>query len=138
MKEISIKNIEILTDLAPALQQFKALVLPGKITYCGVKSLKSCIEQLKTYDESRMQVLNLFAKKGPDGKPVQKFEGGQAMFDFENDADKEDANKQIEEILKMDVSVKIYPVLMSDLKQVNISGELLERLIAREFIIDDL
>lgn len=140
MKEITIRNIEILTDLAPALQQFKSITLPGAITYCGIKSLKSCTDQLKIYDDARMQILNLFAKKDPEGNPVQVIDKGtqQPMFDFENEQEREKANKEIGDILNVEVQIKIKQVKMSDLKQVNINGELLERLISREFIIDDM
>jgi len=137
-KTISIANIEILTDLAPALQLFKAITLPGAVTYCGVKSLNACTQKLLEYDKDRMEILNRYCKKDEAGNSVKIITDGKEWFDFNDDENKEKANIEIQACLERKVSFEIRQVRMSDIKQISISGELLERLIERQFIIDDL
>jgi hypothetical protein len=134
-KTIEIKNIEILTDLMPTLNELKSVKMSGKTVLKVVKSINSIIRDMEIYDNKRKEVLDKYAEKDGNGMALTENINNSLSYKFANDETKALAEKEVMEIMEKVVSITIFPVSTKDIEEIKgVTPEVIARLMRWEFI----
>jgi|Laugresbdmm110dd_1035094.scaffolds.fasta_scaffold123982_1 hypothetical protein len=134
-KTIEIKNIEILTDLMPTLNELKSVKMSGKTVLKVVKSINSIIRDMEVYDNKRKEVLDKYAEKDENGMALTENINNSLSYKFANDETKALAEKEVMEIMEKVVSITIFPVSTKDIEEIKgVTPEVIARLMRWEFI----
>lgn len=134
-KTIKIKNIEILTDLMPTLNELKSVKMSGKTVLKVVKSINSIIRDMEVYDNKRKEVLDKYAEKDGNGMALTENINNSLSYKFANDETKALAEKEVMEIMEKVVSITIFPVSTKDIEEIKgVTPEVIARLMRWEFI----
>lgn len=134
-KTIEIKNIEILTDLMPTLNELKSIKMSGKTVLKVVKSINSIIRDMEVYDNKRKEVLDKYAEKDENGMALTENINNSLSYKFANDETKALAEKEVMEIMEKVVSITIFPVSTKDIEEIKgVTPEVIARLMRWEFI----
>jgi hypothetical protein len=134
-KTIKIKNIEILTDLMPTLNELKSVKMSGKTVLKVVKSINSIITDMEIYDNKRKEVLDKYAEKDGNGMALTENINNSLSYKFANDETKALAEKEVMEIMEKVVSITIFPVSTKDIEEIKgVTPEVIARLMRWEFI----
>jgi hypothetical protein len=134
-KTIKIKNIEILTDLMPTLNELKSVKMSGKTVLKVVKSINSIITDMEVYDNKRKEVLDKYAEKDENGMALTENINNSLSYKFANDETKALAEKEVMEIMEKVVSITIFPVSTKDIEEIKgVTPEVIARLMRWEFI----
>lgn len=134
-KKIQISNMELLTDLAPALNQIKDIKMSGKITVRVVKTMNNIFAALRDYDNLRKAALEKYAAKDENGKFVIENENGESVYKF-NDADaKKNAGEAAMIIAQEKVDLLVFPITEDDVESIEgITADTIGRLVKWDFV----
>lgn len=134
-KTIEIKNIEILTDLMPTLNELKSVKMSGKTVLKVVKSINSIIRDMEVYDNKRKEVLDKYSEKDENGMALTENINNSLSYKFANDETKALAEKEVMEIMEKVVTITIFPVSTKDIEEIKgVTPEVIARLMRWEFI----
>lgn len=117
---MKLSNRKILEDIN-ALRMISQKQLPVKISYFVAKNMTKIERELKIYEKERRKLLEKYAERDEDDQFV--VEDGKIQI-----ADIDNWNKDIEELLDIEVDVKIHKLKLEDLLNANIDiapGELI-------------
>jgi hypothetical protein len=128
-----IKNMDIIMDYLPALQELKAMRTGTRIAYNAVKSEKQAREAAKDYDTARLSLLEAACTKGEDGKPAIK----DGNYQFDSDEVKKNMEDQIRLLAESEAEVEVWPVNFEEVQPLkDMTGNLLDRLMRYGFIVE--
>jgi len=133
---MQLKNSEVL-DIAAALSIITpqpGIFVPAALKLRRLR--KELIKEQETIDEMRIDLLKLHCTKDEEGTPVMKTVEGQQSYDIPEDA-LEVFNKEFQQLLEETVEVNIEPFSASRLDNVQVSVNMLDRLIDIGILLDD-
>jgi hypothetical protein len=134
-KKIKIKNIEILTDLMPTLNELKAVKMPGKVVLKVVKSINALLEQMNGYDELRKKVLDKYAEKADNGEVLTEIVNNTLVYKFSDEETKKKAEEEVMEVMNSEIEVLVYEIYDKEIEEIEgITPEVVARLIKWELI----
>jgi len=110
MMNIKISNAELLNALVPGLQELAAVRTNGKIAYNVAKTLKSCDIAVSAFNDQKKLVLEASCEKDEAGKA--KIEKNEYLF--ATPEDKEKAIQDINDLIKTEIDLDIYPIDIAD------------------------
>ena len=129
--KVKLTNMQIISELAPALSELKTMRTPGNVTIATVRTFGECEKAVKDYETARISILNNFCKK-ENGKPVIK----DNQYQFDSPEDKASAEAEIRKIVETEVELDVHQVSSTVFEKVEISGNLYEVLVRYQFIDD--
>lgn len=129
MKQIKLTNSKILSsvNLISAVTQKQ---LPVRSAYAIAKNIKVINDEIKNYQEMRTKIIDENSKKDDTGKPV-KDKTGNPIIDDEN---KDKFQKEMQELLDIEVELNIMQFKLDNLGAVNFSVSELESI---DFMLED-
>lgn len=134
-KKIQITNMELLTDLAPALNQIKDIKMSGKITVRIVKTMNNIFEALRAYDSLRKASIEKYALKNDDGRFAIDTENGESVYKFQDEEAKKNAGEAAMLIANEKIDLMIFPISEEDVESIEgITVETIGRLVKWEFV----
>lgn len=127
--------MELLTDLAPALNQIKDIKMSGKITVRIVKTMNNIFEALRAYDSLRKASIEKYALKNDDGRFAIDTENGESVYKFQDEEAKKNAGEAAMLIANEKIDLMIFPISEEDVESIEgITVETIGRLVKWEFV----
>lgn len=123
-----LSNREIIENIN-ALRGLSQKQLPIKVSYFVAKNISKIENELKVYEKERQKLLDKYAEKDDNGNMV--LEGNNIKIE-----DTDNWNKDIQELLDIEVDVKIHKLKRDDLLNANIDITPNE-LISIDYMIDE-
>lgn len=109
---MKLSNRKIIENIN-ALRMISQKQLPVKISYFVAKNMAKIERELKIYDQERKKLLEKYAEKDEDGQFIVE-DGNIKIADIDN------WNRDIKELLDIEVDVKIHKLKLEDLLNANI------------------
>jgi hypothetical protein len=129
-----ITNLQILSELAPALAELKTMKLPGSVTIAAVRAFNECQKKAQEYEDARMAILKAHCAKDEEGKPKIK----DNQYEFDNEEAKKNVEAEIKKVAEGIVSIDITAVDSKVFERIEITGNLYEVLARYGFINDSV
>jgi len=134
-KKIKIKNIEILTDLMPTLNELKSIKMPGKVVLKIVKSINALLEQMNSYDELRREVLNKYAEKDDNGEVLTEIVNNTLVYKFQDEEAKKKAEEEVMSVMNNEIEILVCEIYDNEIEEIEgITPEIVARLFKWELI----
>lgn len=132
-KEVILTNFELLNAMAATKELLKIVSdkLSTKTKWNLVKNMKKMEQSYKVYSECEMDLINQYALHDEKTNEIKLDDKNEIMF---TPANKKEFIKKKEELLKMDNTIDILTVPLSELDNPAISGEILYLI---SFMIDE-
>jgi len=133
--EIRIKNVQLMMDFVPALQELKTYKPNVRVGLGIIKTCNACFDILKKFENARHQILEEESLKDEKGKSIVK----DNQFQFRDDMHKKEVEAKIAILAEQEVTVDIWPIPLSEVESIKeFKVELLERLINNKFLLEEV
>jgi hypothetical protein len=138
MEKVSVSMKQILSEIFPALSEFKAMKKRAKATYASVRCYEKLDQLLKSYDKARLIILEESCKKDEEGKPIfeEKTVNGRVDKNYVfDDATKLDIEKQISELAEVEHEIEMYGMEFSEIEDLKLDDFVLDVLLRFKIVL---